>query len=404
MLNPYFLMTALYFLVAALMALDVSLVNFDLLNSMAGLNWLRVHFITLGAMTEFAFGFLPLLVASRNHLSRPKLRWDIWIFLNLGILILMVGIPQFNGSLISVGGVFVFVAAVLLIMQLWKMRDSQSGAFNSGRSFYITAVIYLLFGIVIGTGLYQSWLHWFQLKVPLEVHIHANNWGFMSMVFAGLLIDLYPKFSGHDLAWPHSVKWIYWMMNVGAFFLVLAPWTGIMIPLAPLGIVLHLASTILLLTNILKPIWGTTQIRQVGIWHIVTSYIWIIVPVLFAPLVILNAAGLASKGIEGNAPQALIYGWVLQFAFAMLPLAFRIIFQADKEARLGGNWFSFSAVHLGAIIFWVSIFLPDMLKTMQGVAYALWLLAMLPIVWEIWQIVRESISSTSDEMLMSAKD
>src|SRR5690606_5438387 len=66
MINPYFLMTFLYVVLAVLAALDASLINLDLLPTFAGLRWMRVHFITLGALTEFAFGILPLLVAARN--------------------------------------------------------------------------------------------------------------------------------------------------------------------------------------------------------------------------------------------------------------------------------------------------------------------------------------------------
>jgi hypothetical protein len=396
MLNPYFLMTALYVVLATLMALNASLINFEWIVPIAGLRWLRVHFITLGALTEFTFGFLPLLLAMRHNLPRPKVRRDIWMLLNLGLLILMVGVPQISANLMTAGGTLIFIAAVLLIIQLWQLRGIEASGLSSGRWFYITGILYLLFGIIIGTGLWQPWLTWFQMKVPIEVHIHANNWGFMSLVFAGLLVDMYPKFSGHELAWPQSVKTIFWMMSSGALLLVLAPWTGLNILLAPIGIILHLGSTFWLLANVIKPLWGTTQLWQPGMLHIVSSYTWIILPVLFAPLVILDAGGLASAGIEQNAPQALIYGWVLQFAFAMLPLAFRRIFQPQAEARLGGNWFSFAAVHLGAIIFWSSIFLLDMRADLQGVAYGLWMLAMLPIVWELWLIVRDSPQDEPD--------
>lgn len=400
MLNPYFLMTALYVALATLMALDASLINFEFLNAIAGLRWLRVHFITLGALTEFSFGFLPLLVAARHHLPRPKVRWDIWALLNLGVLILIVAVPQINAVLMTTGGTLVFIAAILLVAQLWQLGGSSAFGLSSGRWFYITGIVYLLFGIIIGTGLWQPWLRWFQMKVPIEVHIHANNWGFMSLVFAGLLIDMYPKFSGRELAWSKSIKPIFWMMNIGALLLVLAPWTGMSIPLAPIGIVLHLGATLWLLAGVIKPL-EPSQLWKPGILHLVVSYVWIILPVLFAPLVILDAGGLASQGIEQNAPQALIYGWVLQFGFAIVPFVFRRISQPDGEARLGGNWFSFVFINLGSLVFWSSIFMPDMLMTLQGVTYALWTLAMLPIAWELWEILRDSLQSDTEQEVVA---
>lgn len=63
MLNPYFLVAFLYVALAVLGALDAALIHFELLPAFAGIRWVRVHFITLGALTEFAFGIMPILVA-----------------------------------------------------------------------------------------------------------------------------------------------------------------------------------------------------------------------------------------------------------------------------------------------------------------------------------------------------
>ena len=74
MSNPYFLVTFLYVMLAVLGALDASLINFEFLPFFAGFRWMRVHFITLGALTEIVFGILPILVAARAGLPRPKIR------------------------------------------------------------------------------------------------------------------------------------------------------------------------------------------------------------------------------------------------------------------------------------------------------------------------------------------
>jgi len=125
--NPYFLVAFLYVTLAVLGALDASLVNFEVLPFFAGLRWMRVHFITLGTLTEIAFGFLPLLVAARSGLPRPKTRWDVWLLLNLGLLILLIGIPPINMVLITTGGTMIFIAATLLIVQLGAMRSEIAG-------------------------------------------------------------------------------------------------------------------------------------------------------------------------------------------------------------------------------------------------------------------------------------
>lgn len=402
MFNPYFLITFLFVALAVLGALDASLINFELLPGFVGLRWARVHFITLGALTEFAFGILPIVVAARAGLPRPKIRWDIWLTLNLGLLILLLGIPMINAVLITTGGTLIFSAAVLLMIQLGRLRGPHTETqASAGRKFYVAGLAYLLLGIIVGTGLWQGWSAWLQIKVPLEVHIHANNWGFMSLVFAGLLVDLYPGFAGRSLAWPRSITPIFWMMTVGALGLVLGPWFQSNLFSVP-GLILHLSATIWLLLNVIKPLAGDRKLWTPGMLHLITSYAWILAPVLIAPLIILEVPGFPGAGIEQNAPQALIYGWVLQFGYAIIPLIFRRAFLPDSPPKLGGNWFSLVAVHLGGIFLWAGIFLHESQATLHGVAYGLWFISMLPIAFELWQIIRSGISNLQDQASSTA--
>ncbi|MCL4252001.1 MAG: hypothetical protein KJ065_27865 [Anaerolineae bacterium] len=399
MFNPYFLVVLLYVALAVLGALDASLISFDLLPTFAGLRWARVHFITLGALTEFAFGVLPIVVAARAGLPRPKIRWDIWLTLNLGLLILLLGIPMVNGVFITAGGTLIFIAAVLLMLQLGGMRGSRSETQPSaGRKFYIVGLAYLLLGVLIGTGLWQGWSTWLQIKVPLEAHIHANNWGFMSLVFAGLIVDLYPGFAGRSLAWPRSITPIFVMMTLGALGLVLGPWFQSNLFTVP-GMLLHISATIWLVLNMVKPLVGDRKLRTPGILHLVTAYVWIVVPILMAPLILLEVPGVPGPIIEQNAPQALIYGWVLQFGYAIIPLLFRRVFVPDAQPKLGGNWFSLIAVHLGGVFLWAGIFLNESQAALHGVAYGLWFVSMLPIAYELWQIVRSGMSRVQDQEL-----
>ena len=386
--SPYCLVAFLYMALAALAALDASLINFELLPFFPGLRWIRVHLITLGMLTESAFGILPVLVAAPAGLPPPKIRWDIWLTLNLGLLILLVGIPLVNAVLITTGGTLVFIAAALLMVQLGKMNATGSVTDTfQGRRFYLAGLTYLLLGILVGTGLWQGWSTWLQIKVPIEVHIHANNWGFMSLVFAGLLTDLYPSFAGRSLAWPRSISPIFWMMTLGALGLVLGPWFQSNFFSVP-GLIMHLSATIWLLLNVIKPLVADPQLWTPGMLHLITAYAWILAPVLIAPLIILQVPGFPGAGIEQNAPQALIYGWVLQFGYAMIPLLFRRIFLPDTPPKLGGNWFSLIAVHLGGIFLWTGIFLHEYQAPLHGAAYALWFLSMIPVAYELWQSIR----------------
>ncbi|MCB0099239.1 MAG: hypothetical protein KDE46_26080, partial [Caldilineaceae bacterium] len=244
MTNPYFLMALLYLFVALLAALDASLTSLNLLAWFQGIRWLRVHFITLGVMTETLFGILPLLAAARAGLPRPTFRWDIWLTLNVGLVVLLAGIPSINATLIRAGGTLIFLAALLLTGQLWQMRSGASNSRSGSVKFYVTGLAYLLLGITVGTGLWLGWSGPLRIRVPLEVHIHANNWGFLSLVFAGLLIDIVPSLTGRPLAQPRTLTALFWGMTLGAWGLVLGPWLGGALWVTAPGLVLHLSATI----------------------------------------------------------------------------------------------------------------------------------------------------------------
>lgn len=394
MLNPYFLMALLFAALAALAAVDSSFTSLELLPWFNGLRWLRVHFITLGVLTETAFGVMAALVAARSGQPKPETRWDIWLMLNAGILSLVVGIPLVNAALIVTGGTLVFIAAAMLLKQLYDLRskDSTDAVWSGdGRKFYIAGLSYLLLGIFVGTGLWQGWPQALQMRVPIEVHIHANNWGFMSLVFAGLIVDLYPGFAGRPLAWRRSITPIFWMLTVGALGLVLGPWFKNEAFTVP-GILLFLGATLWLLLNVIKPLGGERAVWAApGIWHLVTSYAWILAPVLVAPFILLQVPGFPGAGIEQNAPQALIYGWVLLFGLAVVPYLFTRAFLPGQPAKLGGSWLSLSAAHLGSIFLWASIFIKEYQTTLHGIAYVFWTLTLVLLAIELWRILRAGV-------------
>ena len=393
---PYFIMAILYLSMAFLTALDMSLIGLQLLPWFNGLVWLRVHFITLGTLTQVIFAVMPVLVAIQYRLPRPKFRWEIWLLLNLGILILLLGIPPINGLLIFAGGTLIFVATILLIMQLVRLQpqDQAKNAVersHAGRKFYIAGTSYFLLGIIVGTGLWIGWSEPLNIDGPKEVHIHANNFGLMSLVFAGLIVDLYAVWAKRPWGDPKSVTLIFWLMTVGAFGLIFGPWFDNTYLLVP-GLLLYLAATIWLLLNVIKPLWGKRQAWTLGLWHIVLSYFWLLAPILVSPLVLFKVAQIPASTIEGNAPQVLIYGWLLQFGFALLPYFFMRLFLPAEPARLGGTWFSLLAVNLGSAFLWARLFIEPIQATLYATGYLLWALAMLPILVDLWRIFRSGIN------------
>lgn len=400
-MNPFLIMSFLYLALAALVALDASLTSLNLLPWFNGLRWLRVHLIALGAFSTAAFAMLPLLLAVRNKQQRPATNWSIWLSLNAGLILLLIGIPLINQAFILTGGSLIFLATLLLMRQLSTFQKPLLGLKNSSSlKFYLMGLAYLLLGILIGTGLWLGWMLPLRIAVPIEVHIHANNWGFMSLIFAGLIVDLYPQFSGYELANPKASTPIFWMMSLGALGLVLGPWTGSNLFSVP-GIILHLSATIWLLTLMIKPLLAN-KAWSLGLLHLISAYVWIMAPVLVAPLIILGVPGFPGTGIEQNAPQALIYGWVLQFSYAVLPFLFRKAFLPDETAYLGGNWLSLFTVHAGGILLWLSIFLPYHML-LHGMAYAFWALSALPIVVEVGKIVKKGLETIDAKLKSSAQ-
>ncbi len=399
---PYLLMALLYVTLAVLAALEASFAGLNILPWFNGMVWLRVHFITLGALTQVLFGVLPAITAIRFHLSRPAIRWDIWATLNSGIALLLIGIPLVSKVPIIAGGTLIFIATILLIWQLFGMRSNgqaveKAGQGHAGRKFYIAGLAYFLLGILIGTGLWTGWMQ------PLgvvgnakEVHIHANNWGLVSLVFAGLLVDMYSVWmqrplANSGLANPKSITSIFWMMTLGAFGLIFGPWLANTYLLVP-GLILHLIATTWLLVNVIKPIWDDWSAWTAGVSHLIFSYAWLILPILMAPIVLFGVGNLPGEIIEANAPQALIYGWVLQFSYAIIPYFFQRIFSPEKAARLGGTWFSFATINLGAMFLWASIFIQPLSSILHGIAYLLWAVSLLPILLDLWKITRDGMS------------
>jgi len=390
---PYLLMAFLYILVAVLMAIEVSFASFGILDWFNGMVWLRIHFITLGVMTQLLYGAMPLLTARHYDLPRPDTRWDIWAMLNVGIALLLVGIPLTSRVPIITGGTFVFISTVLLMIQLSQMRPSgKEKKASAGRKFYIAGLAYFLLGIVVGTGLFTGWSDALLITGnATEVHIHANNWGLLSLVFAGLFVDLYETWAKRPLANPQSITPIFWMMTVGAFGLIFGPWFEIKWFLLVPGLILHLGATIWLMVDVIQPLRGNKEAQTIGMWHLIMSYFWLLAPILTAPIILLGIGNLPAATIERNAPQALIYGWALQYGMAVAPYFFQRFFFKDENAELGGTKLSLILVNLGGVFLWASIFVESIHSTLYGMAYLLWAIALIPVVIDLWKKVQSGM-------------
>ncbi len=384
---PYLIMTFLYFFVAIAFAIEAALISWQIVPWFNGMVWLRLHFITLGVMTQLIFGVLPAVSAKYHGVPRPKTRWDIWLLLNGGIIFLLVGIPLVSKIPIIVGGTAVFSATILLFIQMSRIgKQSAKGlSVSNGRKFYISGLFFLLIGVLVGTGYFTGWIGSLGIVGDAgEVHIHANNWGFISLVFAGFFVDLYPTWAKRPLSNQKAITPIFWMMTLGALALVISPWIANQ-SVAAVGAFLHTSSTIWLLIIAIKPLRGDKSAYTPGMAHLLTAYFWLFAPLSMAPFVIFNIESpLPATALEATTPQALIYGWLLQFGFAIIPYFFYRFFIDEENAELGGTWLSFGLVNLGAIFLWASILIIPMRDILHGTAYMLWALSFIPVAIDLW--------------------
>ena len=150
----YLLTSFLFLFLAILGALDAAVVSYELMPWFNGLRWLRVHLITLGIMTEALFGILPTMVAMYQGQPKPRTRFDIWLLLNGGILLLLVGIPLVNYPVIVAGGILILAATLALMHQLWRLRREDGGktAVSPTRKFYLAGLAYFFAGYLCGDG------------------------------------------------------------------------------------------------------------------------------------------------------------------------------------------------------------------------------------------------------------
>jgi hypothetical protein len=76
------------------------------------------------------------------------------------------------------------------------------------------------------------------------------------------------------------------------------------------------------------------------------------------------------------------------FLLAVLPYLFSRAFTPGEPAALGGNRVSLLAVNAGGLLYLAGLLLPDTRTVLQGLAFAAWAVAMLPVALQLWRSVQ----------------
>lgn len=80
------------------------------------------------------------------------------------------------------------------------------------RLFIKTSLVYLLFGVLLGTFMSLEPLIVERLRF---IHIHINLLGFMTMMIAGVAYHVVPRFTARSMYWVDGIKYHYYLHNIG---------------------------------------------------------------------------------------------------------------------------------------------------------------------------------------------
>ncbi len=375
-LNPFYLTAGLYLLLDAVVLLTLALVMVDVLPSISGATWVRVHLLTIGVVTQLVLGALPRLTAAKLGAAPPsrRLSWLLWLLVNASFVLLLMSMPAGLSGIAAAGAVGIFAAIILMLASMYRQAGASSAGLNAAVWLYLTGPIFFLVGILMALSMLLSWPAPGGLFGILEAHVHANVWGFLALVVAGFLLNHIPEWTGAPLPYASLVSWAAVLLILGATGLVAGPWLAIL-PLTMGGIALYLAGTALLLANLAGSILAARGWTP-NLAHLIIAYVWMLVPAAVAPIVLFTTGKLPSGAVESAAVLGLVLGWVLQIVLGALPL-----FLDDgrtTDAPHHGWWFSVISLNLGVTAIWLAAFLPAWAVGLTALGFALVFVGWLP--------------------------
>lgn len=352
--NPFYLMAGLYLLVDALAVAALALVTAGLLPSIAGLGWLRVHLLTIGVVTQVVLGLLPGIAAAKLGAKAPdpRLTQITWLLVNTSFVLLLVSMPAGMTKLAAVGASGILIATALMLGAVVRGRTRPATGRRVSLRLYVAGPIFFLIGIMMALSMLLGWSSPGGYFGVIEAHVHANVWGFLGLVVAGVLFDRIPARTGQPLRHPRLVPITSWLLIIGAAGLVAGPWLAVN-PMLLVGIILYMTGTGMLIVNL------ATTMRAGKRWtpnlaHVLLAYIWMVVPAIIAPAYLLMTGKLPTNEIETSAIAGLVAGWILQIVISALPS--RLGEEQERAGSRDGWWFSVVMLNLGPLAIWTAAF------------------------------------------------
>lgn len=391
--NPFWLMTALYLAAGLVFALWRGLSEVPGASAPSNINWLRVHMVTIGTVVQMIFATLPGLAARKFTMEQRSTAetWLQWALVNVGFLLITAGIVGVDNWTATAGATLVFIAVWRLWTGLIAAWRRAGHPWRESFRFYATAPVFFLTGITMAVTLLFNWFGPGGRAGTFEAHVHANVWGFVAMLVAGVLFDLFPAVTGVPMARPGWIRPIYWLLTVGGTGLVVGPWFGWLVATVG-GLAVYVAGTVMLITLLILTLLQRRR-APVGAWHLVSSYAWMVVPAFFAPFIVLAPHLVRAAAIETAATQGLINGWLVGTLMGAIPVVMhsrtgepdRPLFAPDSPAP--SAWWPLGLLNAGVALIWGTVLTHSEAVAigLTAAGYLLIGIAWIPLLRSVWR-------------------
>ncbi|TRZ84725.1 MAG: hypothetical protein D4R83_08015 [Streptomycetaceae bacterium] len=219
--------------------------------------WILVHLLLLGAITNLIFVWSSHFTFTMLRLPADSDRKPYLIrviFLNVGVVLIIMGKIQEFKFLMAVGAVLVVISASLHAQSLFRhMSKALPSRFKRIPRFYIVSALFLVLGGTLGGFLSQGLKGETKYQL-LFAHYSANIFGWIGITVAGTLITLIPtmlRTQLPELAEKRGYKSFPWlilstlimmlgalsdrrMLSAGAVVLYMGAWLYLLSPHFPL--------------------------------------------------------------------------------------------------------------------------------------------------------------------------
>ncbi|RBI63419.1 hypothetical protein DMJ13_02455 [halophilic archaeon] len=357
--DPFFVAAGLYLTVGLLAVVGNLTVGLGVLEPVPRLRWVTIHLVTIGGATQALFGALPRLVGgdATGGRTRSHTRWGQWLALNAGYLLVLLGMATGESVVALAGATLVLGALALLLAAVWRLADDAAGAFaryyRVAPGFFVVGIL-AAFGMLLGVhgpgGYFGS----------LEAHVHANVWGFLGVVAAATLSQFLLALTGGDRRRPRLREVTFWGLTLGAVGLVAGPWLAVD-ALTVAGLATYVVGTAALLATVVAAARAGGALRDARVGHVLGAYVWLLVPVPLAPLVLLFPDLVPAAAVERAAIGGLVFGWLLQLAMGFLPAVAGAVGERDGDlpaavaaSSHAPSWAGVASVNLGVLALWAT--------------------------------------------------